>query len=81
MNGLSERLMEELNSSVAFTIPIGKGIPVSSSLAVTWGIMLVLVVMSLDVYKRQGYTGQPGTSSAGGGRNHSAADRGDCRPV
>lgn len=47
MNGLSERLMEELNSSVAFTIPIGKGIPVSSSLAVTWGIMLVLVVMSL----------------------------------
>lgn len=47
MNGLSERLMEELNSSVVFTIPIGKGIPVSSSLAVTWGIMLVLVVMSL----------------------------------
>lgn len=47
MNGLSERLMEELNSSVAFTIPIGKWIPVSSSLAVTWGIMLVLVVMSL----------------------------------
>lgn len=47
MNDLSERLMEELNSSVAFTIPIGKGIPVSSSLAVTWGIMLAPVLVPL----------------------------------
>ncbi len=47
MDGLSEKLMEELNSATAFTIPIGNGIPISMSLAVSWGIMLLLVVASI----------------------------------
>lgn len=40
-------LKEELNCETVFTIPIGKGIPVFESVAVTWVIMAVLVVLSL----------------------------------
>ena len=40
-------LKEELNCRNGFTIPIGKGIPVFESVAVTWVIMAVLVVLSL----------------------------------
>ena len=46
-NSLTEVLKEELNCETVFTIPIGKGIPVFESVAVTWVIMAVLVVLSL----------------------------------
>lgn len=38
--------MEELNCKVAFTIPIFGGIPIYDSVAVTWIIMAVLVLLS-----------------------------------
>lgn len=38
--------MEELNCKVAFTIPIFGGIPIYESVAVTWIIMAVLVLLS-----------------------------------
>lgn len=44
---LTEELMSQLNVDTAFTIPIGGGIPVSESVVVTWGIMVVLVMASL----------------------------------
>ena len=47
MNDLSEKLMERLNSAEAFRLPIGSGIPISMSLAVSWGIILFLVIVSI----------------------------------
>lgn len=47
MGDLSEKLMEELESKTAFTIPIFGGIPVPDSCVVTWIIMAVLVVLSI----------------------------------
>ena len=47
MDALSGKLMEELESATAFTIPIGKGIPIPLSVAVTWGIMAFLVLISM----------------------------------
>lgn len=47
MEGFSEELMAKLGSATAFTIPIGKGIPIPMSVAVTWGIMAVLVLVSI----------------------------------
>lgn len=47
MGNLSEKLMEELESKTAFTIPIFGGIPVPDSCVVTWIIMGVLVILSL----------------------------------
>lgn len=41
--------MEELNCETAFTIPIAGGIGISESVAVTWIIMAVLVVISILV--------------------------------
>ena len=38
--------MEELNCDTAFTIPLFGGIKISESVAVTWIIMAVLVVVS-----------------------------------
>lgn len=43
---LSSALMEELNCKVVFTIPIFGGIPIYESVAVTWIIMAVLVLLS-----------------------------------
>ena len=47
MDGIRERLMEELENPTAFTIPIFGGIPVGQSVVITWGIMAVLVVLSI----------------------------------
>lgn len=41
--------MEELNCETAFTIPIADGIDISESVAVTWIIMAVLVLVSILV--------------------------------
>lgn len=38
--------MEELNCKTAFTIPLAGGIPVAESVAVTWIIMVFLVLLS-----------------------------------
>lgn len=43
---LSSTLMEELNCKVVCTIPIFGGIPIYESVAVTWIIMAVLVLLS-----------------------------------
>ena len=43
---LSSALMAELNCKVVFTIPIFGGIPIYESVAVTWIIMAVLVLLS-----------------------------------
>jgi F-type H+-transporting ATPase subunit a len=47
MEEFSSELMAELESKVSFVIPIFGGIPVASSVVVTWGIMLFLVVLSM----------------------------------
>ncbi len=47
MGDLSEKLMEELESKTAFTIPIFGGIPVPDSCVVTWMMMAVLVALSV----------------------------------
>ena len=39
--------MEELQCKTVFTIPVFGGIPVAESVAVTWVIMAVLLVLSL----------------------------------
>ena len=47
MGNLADELMAELNCETAFTIPIFGGIPIPESVAVTWVIMAVLVVVSI----------------------------------
>lgn len=47
MDNISTELMERLSSKVSFTIPIFGGIPVQTSVVITWFIMLVLVVASI----------------------------------
>ena len=47
LEGIREKLMEELENPTAFTIPIFGGIPVGQSVVITWGIMAVLVIASL----------------------------------
>lgn len=42
----SRELMSQLESKVSFTIPIFGGIPIATSVVITWGIMLFLVVLS-----------------------------------
>lgn len=44
---IAGKLMEELESKTSFTIPLFGGIPVSSSVTVTWGIMLILMILTL----------------------------------
>jgi len=44
---LADTLMEELQCKTVFTIPVFGGIPVAESVAVTWVIMAVLLVLSL----------------------------------
>ncbi len=47
MGELANRLIEELNCETAFTIPLFGGIPIPESVAVTWVIMGLLVVLSI----------------------------------
>lgn len=47
MDGIKEKLMEELDNPTAFTIPIFGGLPVGWSVVITWGIMVVLVMLSI----------------------------------
>jgi F-type H+-transporting ATPase subunit a len=47
MEEFSSELMAELESKVSFVIPIFGGIPVANSVVVTWGIILLLVVLSM----------------------------------
>ena len=44
MEGLAEKLVEELECETVFTIPIGDGIPVAESVVVTWIIMAVMLI-------------------------------------
>jgi F-type H+-transporting ATPase subunit a len=39
-------LMSQLESKVSFVVPVFGGIPIATSVVITWGIMLVLVVAS-----------------------------------
>lgn len=45
MNDIVNRLLEELNSDVVFTIPIFGGIPIYESVVVTWIIMLAVLLI------------------------------------
>lgn len=47
MGNLAEKLMEELECETAFTIPVFGGIAIPESVAVTWLIMAVLVMISI----------------------------------
>ena len=47
MEGLVDSLMEEMNCNVAFTIPIFGGIDVLESVAGTWIVMAVIMIVSL----------------------------------
>lgn len=47
MEGIRDKLVEELNNRTAFTIPVFGGIPVGESVVITWGIMAFLVVLSI----------------------------------
>jgi len=43
----ASELMAQLESKVSFVIPIFGGIPVATSVVITWGIMLFLVILSM----------------------------------
>ena len=47
MEQIQERLMEELQNPIVFTIPVLDGIPVSQSVVVSWIVMAVLIAASL----------------------------------
>lgn len=47
MEAFSEELLSQLESKISFEIPIFGGIPVPTSVVVTWGIMLFLVLCSM----------------------------------
>lgn len=47
MEAFSEELLSQLESKISFVIPIFGGIPVPTSVVVTWGIMIVLVLGSI----------------------------------
>ncbi|MBR2283867.1 MAG: F0F1 ATP synthase subunit A [Ruminococcus sp.] len=49
---IAERLQEELECRVAFTIPIFGGIPVPESCVMTWGIMAVVVIASILLVRK-----------------------------
>ena len=44
---IKEKLLEELQTPTAFTIPIGKGIPITESVVVSWIVMGVLILAAL----------------------------------
>ena len=47
MEAFSEELLSQLESKISFEIPIFGGIPVPTSVVVTWGIMIFLVLCSM----------------------------------
>ena len=47
MEQIKEKLLEELQTPTAFTIPIGKGIPITESVVVSWIVMGVLILAAL----------------------------------
>ena len=47
MGNLASKIMEELTCKTAFTIPVFGGIPIAESVAVSWIVMGVLVVLSI----------------------------------
>lgn len=47
MEAFSEELLSQLESKICFVIPIFGGIPVPTSVVITWGIMIVLVLCSI----------------------------------
>lgn len=47
MGDLASKIMEELTCKTAFTIPVFGGIPIAESVAVSWIVMGVLVVLSI----------------------------------
>ncbi len=47
MGDLASRIMEELTCKTAFTIPVFGGIPIAESVAVSWIVMGVLVILSI----------------------------------
>lgn len=47
MEEFASELMSQLDSKVSFVIPAFGGIPVATSVVITWGIMIFLVVMSI----------------------------------
>lgn len=81
MNELTAALKEELNVDTAFTLPIFGGIDIPESIAVSWGIMAFLVIVSIlltrnlkvnHISKRQAiYYGKFGSF----GRWHRSTDR------
>ena len=46
-NNIAERIVKELNVDTAFTIPIFGGIDIAESVAVTWVVMAILVLVSI----------------------------------
>ncbi len=49
---IAEKLMEELECRVAFTIPVFGGIPVPESCVITWVIMAVVVLASVLLVRK-----------------------------
>ena len=47
MEQIKEKLLEELQTPTVFTIPIGKGIPITESVVVSWIVMGVLILAAL----------------------------------
>lgn len=47
MGDLASKIMEELTCKTAFTIPVFGGIPIAESVAVSWIVMGVLVILSI----------------------------------
>lgn len=64
MEQIRERLMEELQNPIVFTIPVLDGIPVSQSVVVSWLVMAVLIAASLLLTCRLKVRG-PGRIQAG----------------
>lgn len=52
MEQIQERLLEELQNPVVFTIPVLGGIPVSQSVVVSWVVMAALIGASLLLTRR-----------------------------
>jgi len=49
---IAEKLTEELECRVAFTIPVLGGIPIPESCVMTWGIMAFLVIASILLVRK-----------------------------
>lgn len=47
MEDISAELISKLDNKISFTIPIFGGIPVPESVVVTWGIMAVIMILTL----------------------------------